>query len=149
MLWTRERSFAARAEASGLWALDELRRLADAGHLAAARAAASSVEPFWAASVSAQPRAFARTLNVALVLDEPEAATMLLRPFCVEMLTPDHARALQAIAGHYGPEWTGGMLAAWFGEHSRAYHDAELRRTEWLASLSGLCEALGGTGDVT
>ena len=35
--WTRERSFAAQAEASGLWALDELRRLADAGDLAAAQ----------------------------------------------------------------------------------------------------------------
>jgi hypothetical protein len=41
------------------------------------------------------------------------------------------------------------MLAVWFGERSRAYHDAELRRPEWLASLPGLCEALGGTGDVT
>ena len=41
------------------------------------------------------------------------------------------------------------MLAVWFGEPSRAYHDAELRRPEWLASLPGLCEALGNTGDVT
>ena len=149
VMWTRERSFAAQAEASGLWALDELRRLADAGDLAAARAAASSVESFWAVSVSAQPRAFERTLNVAVVLDAPETATMLLRPFCVEMLTPDHAGALLALAGHYGPEWMGGMLAVWFGERSRAYHDAELRRPEWLASLPGLCEALGGEGGVT
>jgi len=149
VMWTRERSFAAQAEASGLWALDELRRLADAGDLAAARAAASSVEPFWAASVSAQPRAFEQSLNVAVVLDAPQTATMLLRPFCVEMLTPDHAGALQALAGHYGPEWMGGMLAVWFGERSRAYHDAELRRPQWLASLPGLCEALGNTGDVT
>ena len=93
--------------------------------------------------------AFERTLNVAVVLDAPETATMLLRPFCVEMLTPDHAGALLALAGHYGPEWTGGMLAVWFGERSRANHDAELRRPEWLASLPGLCEALGGEGDVT
>ncbi len=149
VMWTRERSFAAQAEASGLWALDELRRLADAGDLAAARAAASSVESFWAASVSAQPRAFERTLNVAVVLDAPETATMLLRPFCVEMLIPDHAGALLAIAGHYGPEWMGGMLAVWFGERPRAYHDPELRRPEWLASLPGLCEALGGEGGVT
>ena len=149
VMWTRERSFAAHAEASGLWALDELRRLADAGDLAAARAAASSVELFWAASVSAQPRAFEQSLNVAVVLDAPQTAMMLLRPFCVEMLTPAHAGALQALAGHYGPEWMGGMLAVWFGERSRAYHDAELRRPQWLASLPGLCEALGNTGDVT
>ncbi len=149
VMWTRERSFAAQAEASGLWALDELRRLADAGDLAAARAAASSVESFWAASVSAQPRALEQSLSVAVVLDAPQTATMLLRPFCVEMLTPDHAGALLALAGHYGPEWMGGMLAVWFGERSRAYHDAELRRPEWLASLPGLSEALGNTGGVT
>jgi 2OG-Fe(II) oxygenase superfamily len=149
VMWTRERSFAAQAEASGLWALDELRRLADAGELAAARAAAASVESFWAASVSAQSRAFEQTLNVAVVLDAPQTATMLLRPFRVEMLTPDRAAAFQALAGHYGPEWTGGMLAVWFGERSRAYHDAELQRPEWLVSLPGLCEALGDKDDVT
>jgi hypothetical protein len=65
------------------------------------------------------------------------------------MLTPDHAGALLALAGHYGPEWMGGMLAVWFGERSRAYHGAELRRPQWLASLPGLCEALGGEGGVT
>lgn len=149
VMWTRERSFAAQAEASGLWALGELRRLADAGDLAAAQAAASSVESFWAASVSAQPRALEQTLNVAVVLDAPETATMLLRPFRVEMLTPGHAGALLALAGHYGPEWMGGMLAVWFGERSRAYHDAELQRPEWLASLPGLREALGGEDGVT
>jgi 2OG-Fe(II) oxygenase superfamily len=149
VMWTRERSFAAQAEASGLWALNELRRLADAGDLAAARAAASSVESFWAASVSAQPRAFERTLDVAVVLDAPQTAAMLLGPFRVEMLTPDHAGALQALGGHYGREWMGEMLAVWFGERSRAYHEAEVRRPEWLASLPGLCEAVGGKDDVT
>ena len=99
--------------------------------------------------MSAQPRALEQTLNVAVVLDAPETATMLLRPFRVEMLTPGHAGALLALAGHYGPEWMGGMLAVWFGERSRAYHDAELQRPEWLASLPGLCEALGGEDGVT
>jgi hypothetical protein len=148
VLWTKERSFAAQAEASGLWALDELRRLAEAGDLAAARAAASSVASFWAASVSSQPLAFEQAMKVAVILDTPETATMLLRPFRVEMLTPDHAEALLAIAGHYGPEWTSGLLAVWFGERSPAYHDAELRRPDWLASLPGLCTALGGQGGV-
>lgn len=149
VLWTRERSFAAQAEASGLWALDELQRLADAGDLAAAQAAASSVESFWAASVSAQPRAFERALRVAVVLDAPETAAMLLAPFCVEMLTPDHAGALLALAGHYGAERMSGMLAVWFGDRSRAYNDAVPQRPEWLASLPGLCVALGGGGGVT
>ena len=148
VMWTREHAFAAQAEASALWALDELRRLADAGDLDAARAAAASVESFWAASVSAQPRAFERALDVAVVLDAPQTATMLLRPFRVEMLTPSHAGALQALARHYGGEWMGEMLAVWFGERSRGHHEAEVRRPEWLASLPGLCEAVGGKDDV-
>ena len=110
VVWPREWSFAAQAEASGLWALRELRRLVDAGDLTAARAEASSVESFWANSVSAQPRAFEQTLDAALVLEAPEAATMLLRPFRVEMLTPDHAKAILGLAGHYGPQWTAGLL---------------------------------------
>ena len=149
VVWPREWSFAAQAEASGLWALRELRRLVDAGDLTAARAEASSVESFWANSVSAQPRAFEQTLDTALVLEAPEAATMLLRPFRVEMLTPDHAKAILGLAGHYGPQWTAGLLGVWFDERSRTYRDAELRRPNWVAALPGLCEALGDEGGVT
>jgi hypothetical protein len=148
VVWPRERYFAAQAEASGLWALRELRRLADAGDLTAARAAASSVGSFWANSVSAQPRAFEQTMDVALVLDAPEAATMLLRPFRVEMLTPDHAKAILGLAGHYGPQWAASLLGVWFDERSRAYRDAELR-PDWVAALPGLCEAFGDEGGVT
>lgn len=149
VVWPRERYFAAQAEASGLWALRELRRLADAGDLTAARAAASSVESFWANSVSAQPRAFEQTMDVALILDAPEEATMLLRPFRVEMLTPDHAKAILGLAGHYGPQWAASLLGVWFDERSRAYRDAELRRPDWVAALPGLCEAFGEEGGVT
>jgi hypothetical protein len=149
VVWPRERSFAAQAEASGLWALRELRRLVDAGDLMAARAAAFSVESFWANSVSGQPRAFEQTLDVALVLDAPEAATMLLRPFRVEMLAPDHAKSVLGLAGHYGPQWTAVLLGVWFDERSRTYRDAELRRPDWVAALPGLCEALSDEGGVT
>lgn len=149
VVWPRERYFAAQAEASGLWALRELRRLADAGDLTAARAAASSVGSFWANSVSAQPRAFEQTMDVALILDAPEEATMLLRPFRVEMLTPDHAKAILGLAGHYGPQWAASLLGVWFDERSRAYRDAELRRPDWVAALPGLCEAFGDEGGIT
>ncbi len=96
--------------------------------------------------MSAQPLAFERAMNAAVILDAPQTATMLLRPFRVEMLTPGHAGALLALAGHYGPEWMSGMLAVWFGERSRAYHDAELRRPEWLASLLEATAAARETG---
>jgi hypothetical protein len=148
VMWTRERSFTAQAEASGLWALDELRRLAEAGELAAARAAASSVEPFWAACVSAQPLAFERAMDVAVILDAPDIAMLLLRPFPVEMLTTGHAGPVLALAGHYGAQWMSGMVAVWFSERSRPYHDAGPQRPQWLASLPGLCAVLGDEGGV-
>jgi hypothetical protein len=147
VLWPKERSFAAQAEASASWALRELRRLTDAGDLAAAQAAASSAEPFWDASVS-EP-AFEPTLNVALSLDAPQTATMLLQPFRVEMLGPEHAPALLALAAHYGPEWTASMITAWFGRSSRfALTQGELQRPDWLAALPALCLALGSSDGV-
>ena len=148
VMWTRERSFAAQAEASGLWALGELRRLADAGDLAAARAAASSVSRSGgfrvgaAAGFRAEPEC---RRGPGRAGDGHDAAPAVL---CGDA-DPRSRGALLALAGHYGPEWMGGMLAVWFGERSRAYHDAELRRPEWLASLPGLCEALGGEDGVT
>ena len=146
MVWPRERSFAAQAEASVLWALRELRRLVDAGDLTAARAAASSVESFWVNSVSAQPRAFEQTLEVALVLDAPEAATMLLGPFHVEMLAPDHAKATLGLAVHYGPQWTAGLLGVWFDERSRTHRDAELGRPDGVAALPAWMRFSAGAG---
>ena len=65
------------------------------------------------------------------------------------MLTPDHAKAILGLAGHYGPQWTAGLLGVWFDERSRTYRDAELRRPDWVAALPGLCEALGDDGGVT
>lgn len=82
-------------------------------------------------------------------LDAPEAATMLLRPFRVEMLTPEHAKGILGLAGHYGPQWAASPLGVWFDERSRAYRDAELRRPDWVAALPGLCEAFGDEGGVT
>jgi hypothetical protein len=79
---------------------------------------------------SAQPLAFERAMNVAVILDAPETATLLLRPFRVEMPTSDHAGALLALAGHHGPEWMSGMLAVCvpFGEF---LGDGSRRILEW------------------
>jgi hypothetical protein len=140
VMWPRERSFAARAEASASWALSELRRLADDGDLTAAGAAAESAASFWAASVTAQPQVFEPTLRVAALLDAPEMAAMLLRQFQVEMPTTDHSGALSELAGQYGPEWMNDMIGMWF--ESRRYAVDAPDRMNWIGSLPGLCEAL-------
>jgi hypothetical protein len=43
----------------------------------------------------------------------------------------------------------GEMVAVWFGQRARGFHEAEVRRPEWLASLPRLCGAVGGKNDVT
>ncbi|MHB1434030.1 MAG: hypothetical protein ACYCVZ_18185 [Streptosporangiaceae bacterium] len=89
----RNHAFAARAEASPLWALTELSERLDAGELASARAAAESVAPFWDAP---EPGLLASALNVAARLADPDIALMLLRPFPVEWFMPVHADGLTA-----------------------------------------------------
>jgi hypothetical protein len=109
VVWPTQRSFAARAEASPGWALAEVRARLDDGDVSGARAAALSMESFWA------PRAdlLRAALDVADGLDEAATATMLLEPFSIEMTTDEHATALAAVAARYGVEWMRTLIAGW------------------------------------
>jgi hypothetical protein len=66
---------------------------------------------------------------------------MLLEPFRVETVAPEHAGGL-ATAGQYGEEWTRGVIDGWFG--SKHYFEAD--RHEWVERLPGLCGALRAAG---
>ena len=149
VVWPRDRSFTNRAEASPAWALDELLarvRTDDAGHL---RAAVATLTPFWDTSVRAQnqTRFLAKALRVAVALDDPETAAVLLRPFSVESLRRGHMAPLAKLAGRYGEQWVGELLRTWFGERPIfGYADGQ-DRAQWLTSLPGLCEALHAQGN--
>ncbi len=136
VVWARDRAFAARAEAGSQWALSELHTRIEAGDLDGARAAAESLAPFWK-KIGSQAGLLGTALHVAAGLGAAGTAAMLLEPFRVETVAPEHAGGLAA-AGRYGEEWMRGVIDGWF--RPRSYPGAD--RYEWAERLPGLCGAL-------
>ena len=140
VVWPRDRAFAARAEAGSQWALSELDTRIEAGDLGGARAAAESLAPFWN-KIGSRAGLLGTALDVAVGLGAAGTAAMLLEPFRVETVAPEHAGGLAA-AGRYGEEWMSGVIDGWF----RSEHSFEADRYEWVERLPGLCEALRAAG---
>ncbi|HEX6519570.1 MAG TPA: 2OG-Fe(II) oxygenase [Streptosporangiaceae bacterium] len=137
VVWPRDRAFAARAEAGSQRALQELSDRIEAGDLEAARAAAKSLAPFWK-KIASEAGLLGTALRVAAGLDAAQTAAMLLEPFRVETVAPDHAGGLAAVARRYGKDWTRGVIGGWFGSH----HYFGTNGYEWLERLPELCGAL-------
>jgi hypothetical protein len=117
VLWSRDRAFAARAEAGSQWALHELSDRIDAGDLDGARAAAESLAPFWK-KIGSEAGLLGIVLPVAAGLDAAGTAAMLLEAFRIETVAPEHASGLAAAADHYGEQWTRGVVDGWFGRRT-------------------------------
>ena len=141
VVWPQDRAFAARAEAGSQWALSELRTRVEAGDLEGARAAAESLAPFWR-TIGSRAELLDTALHVAAGLNAAGTAAMLLEPFRVETVAPEHADGLAAAAGQYGEQWTRGVVDGWFG--SKHYY--ETGRHEWVEKLPQLCGALYAAG---
>ena len=141
VVWPRDRAFAARAEAGSQWALHELSDRIDAGDLDGARAAAESLAPFWK-RIGSEAGLLGTALPVAAGLDAAGTAAMLLEPFRVETVAPEHASGLVAVAGQYGEQWMRGVLDRWFG----ARYSYEASRSEWAERLPELCGAVRAAG---
>src|SRR6185437_11819478 len=137
VVWPEDRAFAARAEAGSQWALSELRARIESGDLEGARAAAESLAPFWT-RIGSQPGLLGTTLYVAAGLSAAGTAAMLLEPFRVETVAPEHAGGLAAAARQYGQRWARGVIDGWF----RSAHYFEADRYEWVERLPELCGAL-------
>jgi hypothetical protein len=137
VVWPRERAFAARGEAGSRWALEELQGRIARGDRDGARTAAESLAPFWKHS-GAQPAQLASALRVAAGLDAAETAAMLLEPFRVDALTPEHAGVLAAAAERYGTQWLRQVTDGWFGPK----HRFEAHEYGWTGQLPQLCAAL-------
>ncbi len=125
VVWPKEKSFAARAEAGSAWALQTLLNRIDVGELEGARSDAASLEPFWR-----HPEAHALTpaLEVAAGLHDPLAARVVLAPFHLEMLSADHTPLLAAVARVYGDPWVRDLVGGW--DSARRF--GELERTNWI-----------------
>jgi 2-oxoglutarate-Fe(II)-dependent oxygenase superfamily protein len=141
VVWPPNRAFVARAEAGSQWALHELQDRIESGDLAAARAAAESLAPFWRRT-AASAGLLDSALAVAAGLSAAGTAAMLLEPFRVETLTQEHAAGLAAAAGQYGQAWTRDVINGWFAQGRHYGTD----RHEWVEQLPGLCEALRVAG---
>ena len=160
VVWPRRLDFAVRGEASPSWALDRLADLLRTGEQTRARELVELLAPFWTdalrggASVgeSAYPAPRQPNLGLALVvahdLDDPGLATMLLRPFRLELLTPTDASVLAPVAEHYGERWISALVAAWDLGDSRSWYRAPQERLSWIAALPELCLALKGSGGI-
>ena len=136
-----------RAEASASWALQELRARIHAGDLTGARAAAESLAPFWDSTATAQPPFLESVLDVATSLDGPSAAALLLRPFRIESLGPEHATAVADLVARYGEPWTSTVLDGWLGSRQSWAYQGDVDRLGWIQSLPLLCDALRNTGE--
>jgi hypothetical protein len=150
VLWPRSRAFVVQAEATPAWALDELAARVRQGELASARKAAGSLVPLWgrvAARVESRSL-LAKALRVAKVIDDPQLATMLLRPFRLQMLSATHAEALSTLVGLYGVEWAAELVALWSASLTRHHYVADQDTPAWMASLPRLCLALRDTGEL-
>lgn len=144
VLWPRERSFAVRAEASPAWALAILRERLRAGEQQEARELVASVLPFWGEVVArAEPAGLlSPVLRVAAGLESPDLAAGLLRPFCLEAISPPVARAFAAVVDRYGEKWTRLLLDGWARGESSRMGAARRDVLSWLAALPVLCAAL-------
>lgn len=138
VLWPRERAFAARGEAGSRWALEELQARITKGDRDGARAEAESLAPFWKGS-GVQPGQLGSALRVAEGLQAPGTAAMLLEPFRIDALTPEHADDLVAVAKRYGVPWLGEVTEGWFGGARNRFEE---HRYDWTEGLPQLCAAL-------
>ena len=156
VVWPCDQAFANRAETSPAWALDQLIAMASAGDVSGARAAATTLAPFWdgalrprTAEVSGKAAGLlAKALQAADAMADPEPAAMLLRPFRIENLTDRYVDSFRKIVGRYGQQWTAELLRTWFGGDRPAWvYGGGQNRSQWVADwLPGLCAGLHATG---
>ncbi|HVN13121.1 MAG TPA: 2OG-Fe(II) oxygenase [Kineosporiaceae bacterium] len=148
--WPAELGFANRAEASPVWAVEELVALARAADPAVAADAARTLAPFWDATVTTCPRQaelLAGALSAAIAVDDPDVAEALLAPFPVESVGTRHAEGLAAVRERYGSSWFEGLVRAWAGEsRPLQWRRSGPSREQWLGALPEVCDALTAAG---
>ncbi|WP_203871938.1 2OG-Fe(II) oxygenase [Planomonospora parontospora] len=149
VIWPRNRGFASQAEASALWALNELGEILQGGAATEARDAALTLAPFWQQAVTSGPKdeLLARALDIAPGLDDGQTSAMLLAPFQLQQMVAAHAASLAALTAHYGDLWLRGLLRDW----SRSLPPKEYGYVpddliDWLSALPELISALQETG---
>jgi hypothetical protein len=156
VVWPRALAFANRAETSPVWALEQLTAMASTGDVPGARASATTLTPFWDATVRSRlsgdgggtSELFEATLHAGHAVADQASATMLLRPFGVENLTAAAVSSFAAITSAYGQRWAMELLGTWFDEARPAWLYGGGERPRWMAEwLPSVCAGLHAAGD--
>jgi predicted 2-oxoglutarate/Fe(II)-dependent dioxygenase YbiX len=157
VVWPRALAFANRAETSPVWALEQLTAMAATGDLPGARAASTTLTPFWAATVRGRlsgdkdriSELFGNALQAGRAVADEASAMMLLRPFCVENLTVAAVTSFAEITSAYGQRWAMELLGTWFDEARPVWPYGGWERPRWMAEwLPSVCAGLHAAGDV-
>jgi 2OG-Fe(II) oxygenase superfamily len=149
VVWPRQQSFVARAEAAPNRALSALRDHIRRGERAKAQEMAATLRPFWRQVAAGIPsrRFFTTALGIAADLGDAATATMLLDPFRLDMLTASDAHAVCALIQRYGEQWFADLLAGWSQRPTAASSWRPSENEEWLARLGSLTAALDQRGE--
>jgi 2OG-Fe(II) oxygenase superfamily len=149
VVWPRRLAFRVRAEASPTWAVDELTRLLDGGEEVAARGHAASLAPVWEDAVhdtAPEPTFVGTALHAATTLADAQLAAMLVAPFPLSAIEPEHAEPLVRLGDTYGTGWMRELVDRWSATAARFGRAAE--HLAWTASLPRLCDPLAAAGPV-
>ncbi|WP_182358951.1 2OG-Fe(II) oxygenase [Tomitella gaofuii] len=136
IVWPRTHASATRAEASPAWALGTVRQAIAAGDLERGRGAAEALAPYFDdLPADALPEA----LSVAAGVQDGGAASRILAPFTLEMVSVDIAPQLADLAHAYPTPWIRGLLRKWANGFRVGWRDY----SGWVeATLPPLCRAL-------
>lgn len=144
VLWPRERDFVIRAKVAPRGAVDEIHQALRARDGERARSLAARLAPFWTEVTPREERRgfLERTLDVAAGLESPDIASVLLRPFTLERLTPRAAAKLVTVCERYGSSWFQPILDEWTSER----RGDPARHVAWTASLPEVCRTMCARG---
>jgi 2OG-Fe(II) oxygenase superfamily len=148
VVWPRRLAFTVRAAASPTWAVEELARLLGDGQEDAAREHAASLAPIWKDAVhgtAPEPTFVGTALHAAGTLADADLAAVLVAPFPLSAIEPEHAEPLVRLGDTYGTGWTRDLVDRW---SAAARFDRTADHLAWTASLPRLCDPLAAAGPV-
>jgi predicted 2-oxoglutarate/Fe(II)-dependent dioxygenase YbiX len=149
VVWPRRLAFKVRAEAAPTWAIDELAGLLDDGETDLGRQHAASMAPIWADAVhgTAPDATFVgAALHAAGMLADADLAAMLVAPFPLSAIDPEHAEPLVRLGDTYGTAWMCERVDRWSATAARFGRAAD--QLAWTGSLPRVCDPLAAAGPV-
>lgn len=137
VVWPRGRTFALRAKADPIGAIDELL----APNASDRADDVATLLRFWSDGVrSTDQRALLpQTLRLAWQLGDDGLATRLLEPFSIEAIAPSDATVIATLIDQHGVQWFDRQIDAWMPRRSAPRAATTPTRAAWVEALPELC----------